>query len=102
MEPREIYRSLIRLYILAGAARESISAAGFTEKLGERGLTVSRRSTQRVLSEFEAKGYLASRDVRNGRAGRMYAITKAGQRQLVDARRRIRSLIEIFDSNRGA
>jgi DNA-binding PadR family transcriptional regulator len=99
MEPKAIYRSLIRLHILVGAARAPVSATGFSEKLRERGLTITLRSTHRILSELELKGHLVSKEVNNNRFRRVYIITQKGRLQLRDAKKRIRALIGIFDSN---
>ncbi len=99
MEPKEIYRSLIRLYILVGAAKEPISAAGVPKKLREQGLTLSLRSTQRILREFEIKGYLVFNEARHSRSRGVYAITQSGRLQLRDAKKKIRALIQIFGSN---
>ncbi len=96
MEPKEIERTLVRLYILFDAAKEPIDGSGITEKLRERRLTTSLGSVRRILRELETKGYLVSHEVRNSRSHRMYAATPAGRLRIKDAKKKIRALIGIF------
>jgi DNA-binding PadR family transcriptional regulator len=96
MEPREIYRSLIRLYVLIEAAKRPLDSAGIAATLQDRGFTLSVEATRRILRVFEGKGYLTGTEVRNSRAHKVYTITAAGRRQVPDAKRKIEELIDTF------
>src|SRR2546426_8303491 len=98
MEPREIYRSLIRLYLLLVASTGPVGGRGVTEKLRDHGFTTNQASVQRMLRDLETKGYLVSHEVRNSRSRRMYTTTQAGRLRLRDTKKKIQALIKIFGS----
>ncbi len=98
MEPKEIYRSLIRIHILFDAAKGPIDSGGVTGKLHVLGYTASLASIRQILRTLESRGYLVSKEVRKSRVRRMYSITKVGRSRAGDAKKKIGDLIEIFAS----
>jgi DNA-binding PadR family transcriptional regulator len=98
MEPKEIYRSLIRLHILIEASKRPVNSGGVTGKLHDRGFTLSLARVRDILRDFEGKGYLVSTGVRDGRVRRMYTITQTGRIRMQDANKKVGELIEILGS----
>jgi repressor of nif and glnA expression len=98
MEPKEIYRSLIRLHILIEASKRPVATGGVTGKLHDRGFTLSLARVRDILRDFEGKGYLVSTAVCNGRVQRMHTITRAGCLRVQDAKKKVGELIEILGS----
>jgi len=96
MEPKEIYRSLIRLYILIEADKQPLDSTGVAASLCDRGFALSLASTRRILRSFEDNGYLAGAKVRNSRPHKVYTLTAAGRRRARDAKRKIGELMETF------
>ena len=94
MEPREIYRSLIRLHVLIEAARRPLDSAGVSTKLQDCGLKLGVASVRQILRRFAAAGYLASTPARNSRHRKVYIITATGRKQARDAKKRVGQLIE--------
>jgi len=98
MEPKEIYRSLIRLHILFDAAKGPIDSGAVAGKLHDRGFIANPASVRQTLRTLESKGYLVSNEVRKSQARRMYSITPAGRLRARDAKKKIGDLIEMFGS----
>ena len=98
MEPREIYRSLIRLHILIEAARRPLDSAGVAAKLHDRGFNFGVASVRNILRRFEAAGYLTSALARNRRPHRVYRITATGRKLAREAKKRVGTLIETLGS----
>jgi DNA-binding PadR family transcriptional regulator len=96
MGPREIDRSLIRLYILIEAAKQPLDSVGVAASLRDRGFTLSLASALHILRLFEGKGYLTGTEVRDSRLHKMYTLTAAGRRRTRDAKRKIREMMETF------
>jgi DNA-binding MarR family transcriptional regulator len=102
MEPVEIYRSLIRLHILLETANAPGASSAVAGKLADRGYMTSPASARRILREFEARGYVISKETRNSRSRRVYRITSPGRQKLRDAKKKLRALMEVFGSAGGA
>ena len=80
---RDLYSGLIRLHILHHAAEEPIFGLGMIEELARHGYRISPGSLYPILHGLEKKGYLRSREERNGRSVRkLYLATAAGKRAL--------------------
>jgi DNA-binding MarR family transcriptional regulator len=94
MEPREIYRSLIRLHVLIEAARRPLDSAGVSAKLQACGLKLGVASVRQILRRFEAVGYLTATPARNRRGGNVYTITATGRKRARDAKKRVGELIQ--------
>ena len=98
MEPKEIYRSLIRLHILLDAAKGPIDSGGVARKLDAIGFTATLASVRQILRTLESRGYLLSNEVRKSQVRRMYSITKFGRLRARDAKKKIGDLTNLFES----
>lgn len=93
MEDRDLYGGLIRLHILHHAAREPVFGLAMIEELGRHGYKISAGTLYPILHGLEERGYLRSREERNGKnARRVYRATPAGKRALRKAREKVREL----------
>ena len=97
MEPKEIYRSLIRLHILLDAAKGPIDSGSVAGKLHAPGFTATLASVRQILRTLESRGYLVSNEVRKSQVRRMYSITKVGRLRARDAKKKIGDLIKLFE-----
>ena len=90
---RDLYSGLVRLHILYHAAKEPIYGLGIIEELDRHGYRLSPGTIYPLLHGLERKGYLRSKEVRNGSRGRrIYEATAQGKRALDDAREKVREL----------
>jgi len=90
---RDLYSGLIRLHILHHATREPIYGLGIIEELARHGYRLSPGTLYPLLHGLESKGYLRSKEVREGRRGRReYRATAQGQKALAEARDKVREL----------
>lgn len=93
MEDRDLYGGLVRLHILHHAAKEPLFGLAMIEELGRHGYKISAGTLYPILHGLEEKGYLRSREQRNGRSTRrVYRATAAGRRALGRAKERVREL----------
>ncbi len=99
MDNRDLYAGLIRLHILHHAAHGPIFGLGIMEELGRHGYKLSAGTLYPILHGLEKKGYLRSREERNGkRARRVYRVTSKGRRALEHAKGKVRELFgELFE-----
>ena len=95
---KDLYAGLIRLHVLHHAGEEPVYGAWIIEELGHHGYSLSPGTLYPLLHGLEKKGYLRSRKERAGkRARRVYSITGAGRKALMDAREKVRELFgEMF------
>ena len=96
MQPKEIYRSLVRLHILVAASRGPIDSTAVARNLDDRGFALNLASVRHILRGFESKGYLVSTKSPNGRVHDTYAITRAGRLRVQDATQKVAKLIEML------
>lgn len=90
---KDLYGGLIRLHILHHANHGPVFGLGITEELRHHGYTISAGTLYPMLHGLEKKGYLKSRQEREGqRVRRLYEITRKGQTQLADAKKKVREL----------
>ena len=90
---RDLYSGLIRLHLLHHAAEEPIFGLGMVEELARHGYRISPGTLYPLLHSLEKKGYLRSRETRNGRSRRkVYRITARGRNALAAAKQRLREL----------
>jgi PadR family transcriptional regulator PadR len=90
---RELYSGLIRLHVLHHAAEEPIFGLGMIEELARHGYRISPGSLYPILHGLEKKGYLHSREERQGRSLRkVYRATPLGRKALRAARTKVREL----------
>jgi len=90
---RDLYSGLIRLHVLHHAAEEPIFGLGMIEELARHGYRISPGSLYPLLHGLEKKGYLRSREERNGKSlRRVYRATPRGRKALDAVRRQVREL----------
>jgi DNA-binding PadR family transcriptional regulator len=90
---RDLYCGLIRLHVLHHAAEEPIFGLGMISELARHGYRISPGSLYPVLHGLEQRGYLRSREQRNGRSlRRVYRATARGRKALADAIHKVREL----------
>src|ERR1700746_978934 len=80
---RDLYSGLMRLHVLHHAIEEPIFGLGMIEELARHGYRISPGSLYPLLHSLEKKGYLRSKEHRNGRSvRRVYYATPKGRRAL--------------------
>src|SRR3954447_13314024 len=90
---RDLYSGLIRLHVLHHAAEEPIFGLGMIEELARHGYRISPGSLYPLLHGLEQKGYLRSRQERNGKSLRkVYRATVVGKKALEAAKDKVREL----------
>ncbi len=98
MDDKSLYSGLIRLHILHHAAEKPLYGIWIAEELAQHGYKLSAGTLYPLLHGLERKGYLHSREERDGKiARRIYGITPIGRKALRTARKRVRELFgEMF------
>ncbi len=92
-DDRDLYSGLIRLHVLHHACEEPIFGLGMIEELGRHGYKISAGVLYPMLHSLERKGYLKSKQVRDGKSLRkVYRATPLGREALTAAREKIREL----------
>jgi PadR family transcriptional regulator, regulatory protein PadR len=90
---RDLYSGLIRLHVLYHAVEKPIFGLGMIEELARHGYRISAGSLYPLLHGLEKKGYLRSKEVRNGKSRRqVYRATALGRRALFAAKEKVREL----------
>ncbi|HYL35182.1 MAG TPA: PadR family transcriptional regulator [Bryobacteraceae bacterium] len=90
---RDLYSGLIRLHVLHHAAEEPIFGLGMIEELARHGYRISPGSLYPLLHGLEQKGYLRSKEQRNGKSRRkVYRATPRGRKALAAVRSQVREL----------
>jgi DNA-binding PadR family transcriptional regulator len=95
LDDRELYSGLIRLHVLHHAVEEPIFGLGMVEELGRHGYRISPGTLYPLLHGLEKKGYLVSRQERNGKSIRkVYRATSKGRKALAAAQDKVRELFQ--------
>jgi PadR family transcriptional regulator PadR len=82
---RDLYSGLIRLHVLHHAAEEPIFGLGMIQELERHGYRISPGSLYPLLHALEKKGYLHSRQQRNGKSLRkVYRATALGRGRVTE------------------
>ena len=90
---RDLYSGLIRLHVLHHAVEEPIFGLGMIEELARHGYRISPGSLYPMLHRLEKKGYLRSKEERNGKSLRkLYRATTPGRKALEAAKAKVREL----------
>ena len=90
---RDLYNGLIRLHVLHHAVEEPIFGLGMIEELARHGYRISPGSLYPLLHSLEKKGYLRTKEQRNGKSLRkVYSATPRGRKALLAAKGRVREL----------
>lgn len=99
MKNQDLYAGLIRLHILHHAAEGEIFGLGIINELRRHGYELSPGTIYPMLHRMERRGYLVSKQRRNGRSiRRSYRATASGRAALADARRQVQELFaELFE-----
>jgi DNA-binding PadR family transcriptional regulator len=91
---RDLYSGLIRLHVMHHASEEPIFGLGMMEELARHGYRISPGSLYPLLHGLEKKGYLNSREQRNGKSLRkVYRATPLGRKALKAARSKVLELL---------
>jgi DNA-binding PadR family transcriptional regulator len=93
-EHRDLYSGMIRLHILHHAVKEGeVFGLGMAEELARHGYRISPGTLYPILHGLENKGYLRSKEHRDGKSRRLvYRATPLGRKMLVAARAKVREL----------
>jgi DNA-binding PadR family transcriptional regulator len=99
LDDKDLYSGLIRLHVLHHAAEEPVFGLGMVEELARHGYRISLGTLYPILHGLEQKGYLRSREERNGKSSRrLYRATPLGRKALKKAKERVRELFgELFE-----
>jgi PadR family transcriptional regulator PadR len=93
VDDRDLYAGLIRLHILHHAVEGPVFGLGMAEELGRHGYQISLGTLYPLLHRLEKKGYLFSRQKRDGKSRRkIYRATPLGRKALKTAKMRVREL----------
>ena len=93
LDDRELYSGLIRIHVLHHAVKEPIFGLGMVEELGRHGYRISPGTLYPLLHGLEKKGYLKSKEERDGKSRRkMYRATAQGRKALAAAQDKVREL----------
>jgi len=91
---RDLYSGLIRLHVMHHAVEEPIFGLGMMDELTRHGYRISPGSLYPLLHGLEKKGYLSSREKRNGKSLRkVYRATPLGKKALKAARSKVLELL---------
>ena len=92
-DDRDLYSGLIRLHILHHACEEPIFGLGMIEELARHGYRISPGTLYPILHSLEQKGYLRSKEERQGKSRRkVYVATVLGRRALARSKDKVREL----------
>jgi DNA-binding PadR family transcriptional regulator len=90
---RDLYSGLIRLHVLHHASEKPLFGLGMIQELARHGYRISPGSLYPLLHGLEKKGYLRSRQQRNGKSLRkVYRATALGRRALDASKIKVREL----------
>jgi PadR family transcriptional regulator PadR len=90
---RDLYSGLIRLHVLHHAVEGPVFGLGMIEELARHGYRISSGSLYPLLQGLEKKGYLRSKEQRNGRSlRRVYRATPKGKKALAASKSKVREL----------
>lgn len=94
MEHKELLSGFVRLHILHHAAEREIYGQWIIEELARHGYKLSPGTLYPLLHAMERRGYLVSREERNGSATRkLYKATAFGNQGLAAAKVRVREFM---------
>jgi DNA-binding PadR family transcriptional regulator len=92
---RDFFLGFIKIHILHHAEQEPVYGLALIQELARHGCTLSPGTLYPVLHSLEKDGYLASEErVVQGKVRKYYTITTEGSRALVEARHKIRELVD--------
>jgi DNA-binding PadR family transcriptional regulator len=100
-EDQDLYSGLIRLHILHHAVHEPVFGLWIIEELARHGYKLSAGTLYPLLHSLERRGYLKSKQERDGkRSRRIYRATPKGRKALEGAKEKVRELFgELFEDD---
>lgn len=98
----DVFSGLIRIHVLHHASIEGVFGFGMINELRRHGYKIGPGTMYPLLHGMEDLGWLRSRSARiDGRMRRVYFATRAGQKTLIEARKKVQELSrEIFEEER--
>ena len=99
MKSQDLYAGLIRLHILHHSSEGEVFGLGIIRELRRHGYEIGPGTIYPMLHRMQLRGYLTSRERREGRTiRRSYRATAAGRAALADSKRKVRELFaELFE-----
>jgi PadR family transcriptional regulator, regulatory protein PadR len=92
---RDFFLGFIKIHILHHAEQEPVFGLALIQELERHGYTLSPGTLYPILHGLEKDGYLISEErVVKGKVRKYYTITAAGSQALVEAREKIRELVD--------
>lgn len=92
---RNFFLGFIKIHILHHAAQEPVYGLALIDELRRHGYELSPGTLYPVLHTMEDAGYLVREDrVVGGKVRKYYSITEEGHMALVEARQKIRELVD--------
>jgi PadR family transcriptional regulator PadR len=92
---RDFFLGFIKIHILHHAEQEAVYGLALIEELGRHGYELSPGTLYPLLHQLAARGFLVAEErVVQGKVRKYYTITPAGSEALVDARSKIRELVD--------
>lgn len=92
---RDFFLGFIKIHILHHAELEPVYGLALIQELERHGYTLSPGTLYPMLHGLEKNGYLVSADrVVQGKVRKYYTITEAGIQALVEARQKIKELVD--------
>lgn len=92
---RDFFLGFVRIHILHHAAKGPVYGTAMMRELKTHGYQISPGSLYPMLHEMEKSGYLRRTEhVIEGKVRKYYHITEAGTAALVEARARVRELVD--------
>jgi len=99
---RDFFLGFIRIHVLHHAALEPVYGLAMMEELGRHGYDVSPGTLYPILHQMEDAGYLEREErVVEGRIRKYYHATEEGEAALVEAKGKIRELVDEVLEGRG-
>ena len=100
---KNLFGGMIRLHVLHHASEKPVYGAWIIEELSRHGYSLSPGTLYPLLHSLENKGYLRSREERDGRRRRrVYAITAKGRKAFAGTKEKVRELFgELFEGEIG-
>jgi DNA-binding PadR family transcriptional regulator len=91
---RTFFTGFIRLHILHHAGEAPLFGLDMIRELARHGYELSPGTLYPILHGLERDGYLVShKEVVDGKARKLYVLTKAGQKALVRSTKKVRELM---------
>jgi PadR family transcriptional regulator, regulatory protein PadR len=92
---RDFFLGFVKIHILHHAAHEPVYGVALIKELGRHGYEISPGTLYPILHSLADEGYLTREErVVKGKVRKYYSITASGREALVEARLKIKELVE--------